>query len=96
MTRFAPRQSPPVEWCRSCARPDEPGALLRVVPTDGAAAWCVHRPSVSARCFAVVPTADLAVIQEADPEAAVAFDHEHADAPGPRADGRSFSRGEWR
>ena len=72
MTTFTPRR-PPIAWCRACASPDEPGALLIVVPTDGSAAWHVHRPSVSGRCFGAVPRRALATI-ELDPEAAAAFD----------------------
>ena len=80
---FAPRRVP-IAWCRACRRPAAPGELLRVVPVNGDPAWAVHRPSVSGRCFGAVPRRELATIQEADPDAAAAFDREHADgAPDP-------------
>jgi len=79
---FAPRH-PTGGWCRGCRTPAEPGALLVVTPVDGAP-WLVHRPSVSGRCFGVVPRRELATIQEADPAAAALWDREHADgAPDP-------------
>ena len=81
--RFDRRPTPepsPIGWCRFCRRPDQPGALLIVVPTDGSAAWHVHRPSVSGRCFAGVPRRALATIAELDPEAARAFDRAEGGA----------------
>ena len=76
---FAPRH-PTGGWCRACRRPGETGELLIVVPVDGSPAWCVHRPSVSGRCFGVVPRRELASIQEADPDAAAGFDRERGGA----------------
>jgi hypothetical protein len=63
------------------------------MPVNGDPAWAVHRPSVSGRCFAVVPRRELASIQELDPEAAVLWDHEHADgAPDPDQRRAEFAR----
>ena len=79
MTTFTPRR-PPIAWCRACASPAEPGALLRVIPTNGDPGWCVHRPSASPRCFAAVPRRELATIAVLDPEAAAAFDRAEGGA----------------
>ena len=62
-------------YCACCNRRMEAGEAVLVSPTNGAAAYTVHRPGIFPHCFYVAGRREVAAIAEYDRAAAIEYDH---------------------